>query len=872
MSRFRNESHPEDDGASENGKRPNTSCLPSDAVAAKRSFNHITFLTAAVFAVVLADSLLRRLPFRPQMPSDSHDPSWFRVMQEGFVHHWAFGREIVFTNGPWAFFLLPYYHPSLYGIHLVIQGLLVLLVVISTWQIGYAVSRRPLLATAVAALLCFAATEITIIAYEAFYFLLIWYLAVYHFWDDVAPEEEIGTVRQGAGGPTSTPSIGARLAAAAPQFHRQALVAAAALLTLAKFSYAVVILPVIAAVALKIALQRRRIPSILPVYLLEVIAFWLLAGQRLADIIPFFRNSLEIGMGYPAMQLPGPEWIIACFALTAAILIAAIGWERWHAERWYAMFAVASFGLICFGVAKGSFVRHDWPHHVIGAFAMLAFCLTACAKLWRANLGRFVRTALLLSTIPALILTFPIAYASLGYSPHESDLWTRWFRSMGDDRCKRWTALVGMLRGSVSHEAAFERADEEIAAANPIPHIDGTMDVYPHNQAVLFAHSARYSPRPVIQSYSAYTPRLARMNADHLCGPSAPDCVLFGLPPFDHRFPSLDDGLSWPELWTRYELSSIDLPYSHLEYLVLDRSKEARPYQLVPIGERTAEIGEPVEVPPAEEGPIWAEIEIKPTLAGRLSKTVLKPPCVLVGVKLASGATGNYSLVPELAGAGFLLSPVVSNVSWFSWLASTPWSDPNWQRALPLATVRTMTIGTAGPWAFEHEFHVRFFRLKFEPIRTPMGVFSQRHLFLLQLATSPTKPCDRGLYWLQGPGVVLMTGHGTSLDLKVSSPSDGSSPPERSSFLRVGFGGIVTRRNEENQGRLGFRVSARDAAGNTRQIWEKVIEAGLDNTMTVIHHDVFAVDLSGIETVVFETLQEREGQSLVPFWFDARFE
>ena len=122
--------------------------------------------------------------------------------------------------------------------------------------------------------------------------------------------------------------------------HRQALVAAAALLTLAKFSYGVDILLVIVAVALKIALQERRIPWILPIYLLEVLAFWLLAGQRLADIPAFFGNSLEIGMGYSAMQLPSPAWNIACFAVTAAIVIAAIAKERWHAERWYALFAV----------------------------------------------------------------------------------------------------------------------------------------------------------------------------------------------------------------------------------------------------------------------------------------------------------------------------------------------------------------------------------------------------------------------------------------------------------------------------------------------------------------------------------------------------
>ena len=44
------------------------------------------------------------------------------------------------------------------------------------------------------------------------------------------------------------------------------------------------------------------------------------------------------------------------------------------------------------------------------------------------------------------------------------------------------------------------------------------------------------------------------MNAQHLCGPTAPDWVLLEICQLDFRYPSLDDGLSWPLLLTRYRL------------------------------------------------------------------------------------------------------------------------------------------------------------------------------------------------------------------------------------------------------------------------------------------------------------------------------
>ena len=66
---------------------------------------------------------------------------------------------------------------------------------------------------------------------------------------------------------------------------------------------------------------------------------------------------------------------------------------------------------------------------------------------------------------------------------------------------------------------------------------------------------------------------------------------------------------------------------------------------------------------------------------------------------------------------------------------------------------------------------MRFFRLKFDPISTPMGTFRKRHLYPAAIIALSHETVPAGLHWLQGPGVVLVTGNGASLGLKVSSPS-----------------------------------------------------------------------------------------------------
>jgi len=83
----------------------------------------------------------------------------------------------------------------------------------------------------------------------------------------------------------------------------------------------------------------------------------------------------------------------------------------------------------------------------------------------------------------------------------------------------------------------------------PLPPIDGGVDVYPWNQARADCTRLRNDPRPVIQSlFRVRTRSWAELNAAHLAERSSPDNILFDIHPLNNNFPSLEDGLSWPEL------------------------------------------------------------------------------------------------------------------------------------------------------------------------------------------------------------------------------------------------------------------------------------------------------------------------------------
>ena len=217
-----------------------------------------------------------------------------------------------------------------------------------------------------------------------------------------------------------------------------------------------------------------------------------------------------------------------------------------------------------------------------------------------------------------------------------------------------------------------------------MPPIEGGVDVYPWNQAVLIAHDLQYDPRPVIQSYSVYAPELAELNAAHLRSAHAPDNILFDINPMNNNFPSLEDGLSWPELLTRYDVQEVTG-----QFVILKRSSRPREYHLSPLADVPVRLGRPVTVV-TNDGPLWAELEINQTFWGAVVATLYKPPALKLTVSLQDGRQLVFQVVPGMVRSGFLLSPLIQDKASFVLLNS-----PGGWRNLTGLQIKSMTIFAA---------------------------------------------------------------------------------------------------------------------------------------------------------------------------------
>jgi len=267
-------------------------------------------------------------------------------------------------------------------------------------------------------------------------------------------------------------------------------------------------------------------------------------------------------------------------------------------------------------------------------------------------------------------------------------------------------AVSHLWRGTRALEAEYVSACADIRRQNPLPAIEGPVDIYPYNQDVLVAYGLDYAPRPVFQSCTAFRPSLAALNAAYLRGDRAPGTILFNVHNIDGRYPTLDDGPSWPELLTRYDISA-----KEGRYLVLKRASAPRAFALAPSGEAVATVGEWLEMPtPAPV--VWADVDVRLAPANCVLGFLWRPVWPVLSVKLADGSEKAFRFVASMGRSGFLLSPLVEDIDQFALLAAGGATS-----ALGGRAVRSVRFsaegGGAGRAFFEPEVAITLYSLEF---------------------------------------------------------------------------------------------------------------------------------------------------------------
>jgi hypothetical protein len=186
---------------------------------------------------------------------------------------------------------------------------------------------------------------------------------------------------------------------------------------------------------------------------------------------------------------------------------------------------------------------------------------------------------------------------------------------------------------------------------------DSSIDVFNYRQGAALLNDLNYHPRPVIQSYSAYTPGLLRANLDFYRSPSRPSYVLFSLETIDGRFPTLDDALLLP-----YILANYQPVLAEHNFLLMERTPgQPRNLSYDRVYSASLDIGEKLDLRTWNNSPLFLRVSTTPTLLGRILTLLYQPPAYKLEVELDEGGKKDFRFIRGMASEGFLVNPLLEN-------------------------------------------------------------------------------------------------------------------------------------------------------------------------------------------------------------------
>lgn len=579
------------------------------------SAKNVSRLFVCLAALITSAAVL--VPLNPAIPLSGLDASWVYALNEAVAQGFVFGRDIVFTFGPYSFLYSWSYHPATEALALgggaflalTLWVCLVLLVRDLPWWWGLWVcvcisgqaSSRDAILLFVPILVALAFVKVVFI-------------------------EERDTA-QGAWVLTLLASFG--------------------LMALVKGTVLFLCVGVTALIAISLFVIKRwglaLVSLLIPA--ISLAGFWLLAKQPLAALPDFFDGIWQISAGYSAaMADPGDsKEVVLLFLCSVAVLywIAKLA-KTTRSVRTFLFFL---YGMFMFLAFKAGVVRHD-SHAIIGS-SSLVLGIMALGLLIR---GKRFSSLLIFSLLLSSLVNFHYRVGNMFQQGYNA------YASAYEGVSKRITDK-GWL------ENRFFASVSELRHQGGFPVAAGTADIYPWDQSLLIASGNRWSPRPVLQSYSAYSPRLVEKNRQHLLGPRGSETIYFTVKSIDDRIPSSEDGASWPVLLARYRQDSFVN-----DFVVLKRISSSLPeVEFARLGGGQYSLGESIPVPKSDN-PIWVSINLQPTIWGRIIRMLYKNSRLVLNLTLEDGKQRKFRFIPIMSHSGFVLSPLIEDAHSFAML------------------------------------------------------------------------------------------------------------------------------------------------------------------------------------------------------------
>jgi hypothetical protein len=415
-----------------------------------------------------------------------------------------------------------------------------------------------------------------------------------------------------------------------------------------------------------------------------------------ADTVRWLGRSLEFTSGYsaamstilqPAAPL-GRAFLGAALVATVVILV-----RRREPDL---PLLAAALAPAMFVIFKQSFVRHGGYQFfptLVAVVSVLVLGMTSRRSLLAGIVALSLMTGIVLSDPPWCRCPF-VPSVALG---------SRGLTRIGE------LADVRATVGELAEGSREQLSGEEIPRSWMDYMRGGSVDVVPWEINLVRANALPWAPNPILQTYAAYTAELDRLSAKHFRDSSRPDFILAQFAEIDGRHPLLTTPSTWRTILRNYQPAPFPLiPIEGSSpVMLLERRSEPRLQRFRPVGHMRGQVGEWVPVPPTG-GTLFAGIDLRQRLIGRLMDLVWRIDPVYIDVRFDDGSTATHRVIPDTAQNGLLVGPLPRNETELAGLLSDDDSQ--------LVRARHIRIRGPGAASFESKFPIAW--LELPPIET----------------------------------------------------------------------------------------------------------------------------------------------------------
>lgn len=383
--------------------------------------------------------------------------------------------------------------------------------------------------------------------------------------------------------------------------------------------------------------------SFLPLIIIFISSFFLKV-----NLIGYIQTAYYLVSGYnEIMFLKNSFDTVYYFVLLSVIIIVGLSFYYIYKEGkpslknnllLLLLFLIPSFVLF-----KQCFVRADESHirEFFFVFQLILFCSTNFLEKINARVSSF---------IIFVVLGISIYFVNdLSSSP-----------ILSPEKINKSKYIAGLL--DFTPTSSYKLFPNENQIPQEIKNYikQSSVDAYPWYSQMLLENKLNFTPRPVFQSYTAYTPELEELNFDHYNSDQAPKYVIYDYLGVDNRYPLFDEPKLNLLLSKNYTCKDT-FELNNRKYLVLEKNSSKK-IKFIQSSEYAMNIHS--QLIPKEN--TYYKVFLYRNLMGNIVSLATHAPEVYLEIKCKDGTIRRHRTSKPLLESGLFSTHLVEDINDFS--------------------------------------------------------------------------------------------------------------------------------------------------------------------------------------------------------------